>query len=256
LFGSPGVGSLRVVAPDLEAGPAHLKSAARQAAGRMRSRSVCPFSLSRLRWIEGGVTMKVSEETIDAVLDSNGQLRLTHQPRVPPGPVRVTIRVAGTVVPQRGLADVIREIAAEQRSRGIPGRSSEDLSSEDDARLAEDTERDRELDAARHGSKSGGPWVLYYLRFFNGPSLRTLGLTTATYAGASAIRGGHTYPTIPPAQPKRYGLADALHLATAIEFGCDMFLTNDNQLANFPDITVVELPWPRPRPRLLRPLSA
>jgi hypothetical protein len=27
-----------------------------------------------------------------------------------------------------------------------------------------------------------------------------------------------------------------------IEFSCDVFLTNDNQLANFPDITVEELP--------------
>jgi hypothetical protein len=101
--------------------------------------------------------MNVIEETIDATLDSNGQLRLTHQPRLPPGPVRVTIRVAPAVAPQRGLADVIREIAAEQRSRGFPGRSSEDLSSEDDARLAEDAERDRELHAARRRSSSGGP---------------------------------------------------------------------------------------------------
>ena len=100
--------------------------------------------------------MNVIEETIDATLDSNGQLRLTHQPRLSPGPVRVTIRVAAAVGPQRGLADVIREIAAEQRSRGFPGRSSEDLSSDDDARLAEDAERDRELDAARRGSSSGG----------------------------------------------------------------------------------------------------
>jgi hypothetical protein len=101
--------------------------------------------------------MNVIEETIDATLDSNGQLRLTHQPRLPPGPVRVTIRVAAAVGPQRGLADVIREIAAEQRSRGFPGRSSEDLSSLDDAHLAEDAERDRELDAARRGPLSGGP---------------------------------------------------------------------------------------------------
>ena len=101
--------------------------------------------------------MDVIEETIDATLDSNGELRLAHQPALPPGPVRVTIRVAPTVEPQRGLADVIREIAAEQRSRGFPGRSSEELSSEDDARLAEDAERDRELDAARRGSLSGGP---------------------------------------------------------------------------------------------------
>jgi hypothetical protein len=101
--------------------------------------------------------MNVIEETIDATLDSNGRLRLRHQPHLPPGPVRVTIRVATGVGPQRGLADVIREIAAEQRSRGFPGRSSEDSSSEDDARLAEDAERDRELDAVCRGASPGGP---------------------------------------------------------------------------------------------------
>src|SRR5881398_3484381 len=101
--------------------------------------------------------MNVIEETIEATLDSNGQLRLTQQPRLPPGPVRVTIRVAATVGPRRGLADVIREIAAEQRSRGFSGRSAEDVRAEDDARLAEDAERDRELDAARRGASPGGP---------------------------------------------------------------------------------------------------
>src|SRR5881628_1674504 len=78
--------------------------------------------------------MNVIEETIEATLDSNGQLRLTHQPQLPPGPVRVTIRVAAGVGPRRGLADVIREIAAGQRSRGFPGRSAEDLRAEDAAR--------------------------------------------------------------------------------------------------------------------------
>ncbi len=101
--------------------------------------------------------MNVIEETIEATLDSNGQLRLTHRPRLPPDPVRVTIRVVAAVEPQRGLADVIREIAAEQRSRGFPGRSAEDLRAEDDERLAEDAERDQELDAARRGTSPGGP---------------------------------------------------------------------------------------------------
>ncbi|MSQ96326.1 MAG: PIN domain-containing protein [Gemmataceae bacterium] len=81
-----------------------------------------------------------------------------------------------------------------------------------------------------------------FFRFFHGPNLRTLALTAAIHDRASAIRGGHTYAAIPPNPPKRYGLADALHLAAAIEFGCDVFLTNDNQLANFPGITVEELP--------------
>lgn len=85
------------------------------------------------------------EETILATLESNGPLIPTHQPRLPPGPVEVTIRVAAPTAPQRGLADVIREIAAEQRSRGFSGRSAADLRAEDEARQAEDAERDREL---------------------------------------------------------------------------------------------------------------
>jgi hypothetical protein len=101
--------------------------------------------------------MNVTEETIDAVLDSNGELRLTHQPSLPPGPVRVTIRVAAEFAPKRGLADVTREIAAEQRSRGFLGRSADELRAEDDALQADDDERDRELDAARRRSALGGP---------------------------------------------------------------------------------------------------
>jgi hypothetical protein len=101
--------------------------------------------------------MNVIDETIEATLDSNGQLRLTHRPKRPPGPVRVTIRVAAAVRPQqRGLAEVIREIAADKRSRGFPGLSAADLLAEDGARLAEDAERDRELDAARRGAAPRG----------------------------------------------------------------------------------------------------
>jgi len=36
----------------------------------------------------------------------------------------------------------------------------------------------------------------------------------------------------------RYRSLDALHLATAIEAGCGLFLTNDQRLSNFPDIPV------------------
>ena len=101
--------------------------------------------------------MNVIEETIEATLDANGQLRLTRPPQLPPGPVRVTIRVAAPVGPRRGLADVIREIAAEQRARGFPGRSAGDILAGDEARLEEDAERDRELDTARRGPSPGGP---------------------------------------------------------------------------------------------------
>ena len=88
----------------------------------------------------------------------------------------------------------------------------------------------------------GGQRLSDFFQFFHGPNLRTVNLTAAMHDRASAIRGAHTYPVNPPALPKRYGLADSLHLAAAIECGCNVFLTNDNQLANFADITVEELP--------------
>jgi hypothetical protein len=96
--------------------------------------------------------MNITEETIEATLDSNGQLRLTHQPRLPPGPVQVTIRVASQVRPRRGMADVIEEIDAGQRLRGFHGRTAAELQAEEEARQAEDDERDREHEAARHGA--------------------------------------------------------------------------------------------------------
>ena len=81
-----------------------------------------------------------------------------------------------------------------------------------------------------------------FFRFFHGPNLQTLSLTTAVYSRASAIRGSHFYQQAATAPPRRYGLADALHLAVAIESRCDVFLTNDHQLANFPGISVEKLP--------------
>jgi len=51
--------------------------------------------------------MLATEETIDAMLESSGELRLSHQPRLPPGPVKVTIRAASAAGPRRGLADGI-----------------------------------------------------------------------------------------------------------------------------------------------------
>jgi hypothetical protein len=96
------------------------------------------------------------EETIDATLDASGQLQLSHQPSLPPGPVRVTIRAAVPPL-RRGLADVVREIATEQRARGFPGRPAAEILAEHAARQDEDAERDRELDAARRARPLGNP---------------------------------------------------------------------------------------------------
>jgi len=89
---------------------------------------------------------------------------------------------------------------------------------------------------------ASGQRLADFFRFFHGPNLRTLTLNTAIHILAAAIRADQVYPPIAPALARRYGLADALHLAAAIESGCDVFRTNDNQLANFPDITVERLP--------------
>ena len=95
--------------------------------------------------------MNLLEETIDATLDSSGGLRLSQQPQLPPGPVRVTIRVAGKTA-GRSLADVIQEIAEGQRLRGFSGMTAEELFAFDQARAAESLARDRELDTARHSA--------------------------------------------------------------------------------------------------------
>ncbi len=100
--------------------------------------------------------MSVTEETIDGTLYPGGQVQLSHLPHLPPGPVSVTLRPPTTGV-RHGLADVIREIAAEQRSRGFAGRSAEELRAEEEASLAEDSSRDRELDLARCNASSGAP---------------------------------------------------------------------------------------------------
>ena len=95
--------------------------------------------------------MNHTEETLNATLDAYGQLSLSHPPRLPPGPVRVTIRSTVTA-PRGGVTDVIRRIAAEQRAEGFPGRSAEELQSEQEAQLDEDMARDKKLDAARGAS--------------------------------------------------------------------------------------------------------
>jgi hypothetical protein len=70
--------------------------------------------------------------------------------------VEVTIRVASPTSGKLALADVIRQIAADQRARGFPGRSAAQLRAEEEASQAEDADRDRELDAARRAPSPEG----------------------------------------------------------------------------------------------------
>jgi predicted nucleic acid-binding protein len=76
-----------------------------------------------------------------------------------------------------------------------------------------------------------GPLLLDYHRFFSGPQLTTVPLTGAVHQRAAMIQGAHNH-----------GLADSLHLAAAVEYRFERFLTNDHSLAAFPDLTVELLP--------------
>lgn len=78
---------------------------------------------------------------------------------------------------------------------------------------------------------SDGPLLLDYHSFFLAARLTTVALTAAVHHRAAKIRGTH-----------KYGLADSLHLATAVEYRFERFLTHDQSLASFPDIVVDLLP--------------
>jgi predicted nucleic acid-binding protein len=67
-----------------------------------------------------------------------------------------------------------------------------------------------------------------YARYFASPDVTVITLPTPVYDRATEIRAR-----------SRYGLADALQFAAAIESGCDSSVTGDVRLAGFSDIPVV-----------------
>jgi len=70
-----------------------------------------------------------------------------------------------------------------------------------------------------------------YDTFFGHAVERVIPLTSTVVDRATMIRGKHRFTT-----------PDALHLAAAVEAGCQVFLTNDARLSGFPDLTVEALP--------------
>jgi len=67
--------------------------------------------------------------------------------------------------------------------------------------------------------------------FFARPDVEFVSLPSAVYDRATVLRATHNFK-----------LGDALHLAAAIEGGCDRFLTNDTRLNRCTDIPVEVLP--------------
>jgi predicted nucleic acid-binding protein len=63
------------------------------------------------------------------------------------------------------------------------------------------------------------------------PDVQVVPITTAVFDRATVIRATHNFK-----------LGDSLHLAAAVESGCDRFLTNDTRLSTFSGIPVEVLP--------------
>ena len=70
-----------------------------------------------------------------------------------------------------------------------------------------------------------------YDDFFALANIQIVPITQAVFDRATLIRASLNFK-----------VADSLHLATAVEAGCGLFLTNDAQLSRFPDIPVEILP--------------
>jgi predicted nucleic acid-binding protein len=68
-----------------------------------------------------------------------------------------------------------------------------------------------------------------YDALFAQPNVERVPITAAVFDRATVVRA-------------TFKLADSLHLAAAMESGCDRFLTNDNRLSAFTGIAVEVLP--------------
>lgn len=81
-----------------------------------------------------------------------------------------------------------------------------------------------------------GALLLDYQAFFTS-DVTSLPIRPAVFDRAASIRAMHRYAT-----SKRYSVADSLHLSTAVEARCDLFLTHDHRLAGYQWISVQVLP--------------
>lgn len=79
--------------------------------------------------------------------------------------------------------------------------------------------------------RGDAPLLLAHELFFLSPNLSTIAVSRTIHERAARIRGVYRYDT-----GRIFGLADSLHLAAAIEFRCNRFLTNDARLGAFREI--------------------
>jgi len=80
----------------------------------------------------------------------------------------------------------------------------------------------RECDFGKRSSSHGRVQVAYL-----SAGVIMISLAAVVWEQVARTRATHNFKPL-----------DALHLATAVEHGCGLFLTNDTQLRSFPDILV------------------
>lgn len=87
------------------------------------------------------------------------------------------------------------------------------------------------LECRTHAIATGDHMTLaQYDVFFNQAVAHVMALTAAVVDRATIIRAHYRFKT-----------PDALHLAAAVEAGCQVFLTNDSRLSGFADLTIESL---------------
>lgn len=102
------------------------------------------------------------------------------------------------------------------------------LSAGDEVAISDLVRMECRIGPLRSGDLSG---LADFDLFFSNPDVRHVPLTPAVFDRAAEIRALFRFKT-----------PDSIHLAAAIESGCDRFLTHDARLAGFNGINVESLP--------------
>jgi hypothetical protein len=90
----------------------------------------------------------MTEVVVHGTLMPDGRLEVDQPVALPPGEVRVTIE-ALTPKPKRDVMEVLEEIWAVRKEKGLQGRSAEQVDADINAMRDEWEDRQRELDSAR-----------------------------------------------------------------------------------------------------------
>jgi hypothetical protein len=113
--------------------------------------------------------------------------------------------------------------------RDLPHRGQSGMGSEDCRTLGEPAENGRSNCRQRSCSNRMPRLSILTRRFFESDQVRMLPLTIAVCERAAQIRAASSF---------RLKVPDCLHLAAAVEAGCSLFLTNDQQLSQYHGVPV------------------